>query len=426
MAQIQQQLLAYLPPSVKAFIEGGSRRELLKQIDVTLLVFDDKLIHVESTQSADIAGEGPSPDAKALAAAGRRLLNDQQNGHSVLLLLPPSEFVTTTRAMPGVTRDSLAAAMRLQTDSMLPAFAAPLAMAVNPASADAGTEHVALWLPQQRMVELFDAFEAQGLFIAAVKPRVLGIPEHNGRLRVVDYDHRDTTAVTVSDGIIQRWLQMATVDFEQDVFSRQWQQQVFDDVAIETGELRTVESYLEQLDDSAHQEYSFFPAGALNARSKVEKGRRLMLAAAVAVGLMILSAVPFILQSVEFRRAAAALAANREMSVEARQDQAAVVNFENQWGPISDFPRQNVREAMYSLQNVLSPNQLSSMEITEGLIRIQGSSDDPQAILQRLEQDSLFTEVVFSRATNNARYYIELRLSTVNFEGYMVRYFPDG
>jgi hypothetical protein len=33
--------------------------------------------------------------------------------------------------------------------------------------------------------------------------------------------------------------------------------------------------------------------------------------------------------------------------------------------------------------------------------------------------------VGFARATSNARYYIDLRLSTVNFDSYMLRYFPD-
>jgi hypothetical protein len=102
-----------------------------------------------------------------------------------------------------------------------------------------------------------------------------------------------------------------------------------------------------------------------------------------------------------------------------------VVNFENEWGPLNDFPEQRLREAMFTLQNILSPDALSSMEVTDGLIKIQGSSVEPQSILQRLEQDPLFTEVIFSRATNNLRYYIDLRLSTVNFDGYMVRYFPD-
>jgi len=42
--------------------------------------------------------------------------------------------------------------------------------------------------------------------------------------------------------------------------------------------------------------------------------------------------------------------------------------------------------------------------------------------LQRLEQDPLFTEVSFSRATSNLRYTIDLRLSNVSFEGYRARY----
>ena len=78
-----------------------------------------------------------------------------------------------------------------------------------------------------------------------------------------------------------------------------------------------------------------------------------------------------------------------------------------------------------ALQEVLAGEQLSALELSEGLIRIQGTSSDPQAILQRLEQDPLITEVVFSRATSNTRYYIDLRLATVNFEAYRVRHFPD-
>jgi hypothetical protein len=80
---------------------------------------------------------------------------------------------------------------------------------------------------------------------------------------------------------------------------------------------------------------------------------------------------------------------------------------------------------MFTLQSVLSPDRLSSLEVSEGVVRIQGTSQEPQAILERLEQNPMFTEVAFSRATNNSRYYIDLRISTVNFEAYMVRYLPD-
>jgi hypothetical protein len=139
----------------------------------------------------------------------------------------------------------------------------------------------------------------------------------------------------------------------------------------------------------------------------------------------LLSDIPFIGQSLEFRSLTASLESQRELSIEARQDQAVVVSFENEWGPINDFPVQQVGDAMFTLQSVLSPDRLSSLEVSEGVVRIQGTSQEPQAILERLEQNPMFTEVAFSRATNNSRYYIDLRISTVNFEAYMVRYLPD-
>ena len=53
--------------------------------------------------------------------------------------------------------------------------------------------------------------------------------------------------------------------------------------------------------------------------------------------------------------------------------------------------------------------------------------NDSETINQLLleSEGPLFTEVAFSRATSNGRYYIDLRLSPVNFEAYMIRYFPD-
>lgn len=140
---------------------------------------------------------------------------------------------------------------------------------------------------------------------------------------------------------------------------------------------------------------------------------------------MLLSAIPFLAQTLQLRSAQAELADSRALAADARADQQAVVAFENEWGAIDDFPDQDIRQAMFTLQEALVPDQLTALEVSEGLISIEGTSNDPQAILQRLEQDPLFTEVVFARATNNTRYYIDLRLSPVNFEGYMRRYFPD-
>ena len=124
------------------------------------------------------------------------------------------------------------------------------------------------------------------------------------------------------------------------------------------------------LAESVNMEYSYVPAGALNVREKLEKGRKVIFAACFAALLLFLFSLPFVKQSFEFRTAAAALEANRSLSLNAREDQRAVVNFDNQWGPLNDFPSQSINEALFTLQNVISPERLSSIEISEGLIKI--------------------------------------------------------
>ncbi len=121
----------------------------------------------------------------------------------------------------------------------------------------------------------------------------------------------------------------------------------------------------------------------------------------------------------------AALAAQQTLSAQPRADQAIVRDFETRWGVLNEFPRQDVAQTLLQLQGVLSPSVLSSLELVEGELQIEGESPDPQSLLQQLERNALFTGVDFARATSNNRYYIEMRLSTVDFDEYRARYFPN-
>lgn len=419
--QIPTRLLNSLPSRLRQVLVGDARQELLHGLDSALLLFDHQLCLLGSDQQVTVA----STDAEALAAAARQLVVDTNNASHLALLLPAREFVATSQTMPGINADSLASALALQVDSLLPACEEPLALAVNPASAALGETHIALWMRQARLDALFNAFTDQGLFLAAVGPRPLAVLTGTVETRVVDESASGVTAVAVQQGVITQWLQADAVDLEEDAFAEQWQQELKSHPTAQRLEMRSSEDYLAAITLRANAPYHFFPAAALQARRKVQQGQRLLVAAAAAVVVILLSAVPFVLQSLQLRSARAELAETRELATDARADQAAVVAFENEWGAVDDFPHQDIRQVMFTLQDALAPDQLTGLEISEGLISIEGTSDDPQAILQRLEQDPLFTEVVFARATNNTRYYIDLRLSPVNFEGYMRRYFPD-
>jgi len=384
----REQVSAYLPAQLKLLLQGASARDLVNKANASFLLYDNKLAHLESGKAVDLA----CIDADSIAAAGEQLLGnlsaEQRKELAVMLLLPAKYFAVTTTRMPGIAKDNLAAALRIQSDTILPSFEKPISLAINPDSADQSDEHLALWIAESTLSDLFNAFAAEGIFLAAIKPRLLNAASANGAERpieIMDIDSSSETLAVVEGGIVKQWLHIHKQDLEQEIFRKQWQESIECDADYEKVELRDVLDY--------------FP--------------------------LFISTIPFIIQSLEFRSLSATLEEQRQIAIDARQDQAAVVSFENEWGLINDFPRQNIREAMFTLQNILRPDSLSSLELSDGLIKIQGVSSEPQAILQRLEQDPMFTEVIFSRATNNSRYYIDLRLSTVNFEAYMVRYFPD-
>jgi len=411
---------------IRAAFDGGSKRELLKQIDVTLLVFNDRVVNLESGQQVSLDKEDGLAEEN-LARACAQTLTNESGESSILLLLPPVEFAATTVTMPGLNKEALMSALQLQADSLLPSFNEKLVLAVYPSDSETGQADIALWITESRLENLFQAFASNQMFLTSVMPRPLALANELGNLNLVESDNGTMTAVVMDNGALTKWLQIDKSDLDQEIFSKQWQQ------SIGPAEGRTELSSENARDfyqqsatiGSASREYYFFPGSALHAKRQVEKGKRLILGVVAMAIVVFISTLPFLAQSFEKRRLESNLDSQRVLSQSAREDRTVVQDFEREWGLINDFPQQDVRQAMFTLQNVLSPDQLTSLELSQGLIQIEGESEDPQAILQRLEQHPLFTEVIFSRATNNSRYYIDLRLSTVNFEGYMVRYFPD-
>ena len=424
----RQKLLGTLPAPLRILLQGASGHDLIKNVDDTLLVHNNKLVHLQSGRSADLSESDKESFPAILAKAARSLLQadtKRDREAPLLLLLPANEFVATTIHLPGIAKDNLTAALQIQSGTVIPGFEESLVLSVNPESAERGEDHIALWMTENRLSNFFSAFEDEGIFLAAVKPRLLQVSPESGSVSVIDDDSDCLTLASVENGVLLQWLMLNKMDLEQDEFQQQWNEIIAAEGKSSIAELNTENDYLERSENISNRNYFFFPQGALRATHKEEKGRRLVAAAATCVVLLFIAAIPFLLQTLEFRSLASTLDAQRRMATEARQDQSIVVNFENEWGSLNDFPEQRIRTAMFTLQNILSPEGLTSLELSEGLVKIQGTSADPQAILQKLEMDPMFTEVVFSRATNNSRYYIDLRLSTVNFEGYMVRYFPD-
>ena len=406
----------------------GVHARLRRQVNTVLMVHDDRL-HDLGNGAWRSLREWSS--AEQIAAAARELLPSGPVARSVLLLLPASRFIATTVNLPGVARENLHAALQLQASVLLPAYEGRLALAINPAARDVDRPDIALWADDTWLAALFDAFARQGLLLAAVLPRPLAAldsPLTQDTLVVEDVDRDSVTQLVFRKGMLHSWLQMQRADLDDPELRTQWQEACALAQGSGAGLLRLqsasdwTQRGMPQHWDSL---YCFIPEGAQAVYRLQRKARGLRQAAMAAAVAALLLISPFLWQSLQIARLEATLAEQQTFSVEARADQAVVRDFDQRWGALNDFPRQDVAQVLLQLQSVLTPSVLTSLELVEGELQIEGESEDPQSLLQRLEQDAMFTGVDFARATSNNRYYIEMRLSTVDFAEYHERYFPD-
>jgi len=425
-----QTLRDKLPASVSGLLQGNSAARLLKQVDAVLMVFDDKLYDLNNGAWRSLLVDDAKGFEAVVAEAAHELLADRDEKPSVLLLLPPKAFIATHVNMPGVTKESLRSALALQSSVLLPSYDSPLVFTVNARTDSDGGHDVVIWSDEAKIDLLYSEFAAQGLFLVGAMPRTIAGAALHGTstaVLITDEDADTVTTVVYEDSVVREYLQVTRTDLDEPEFARQWQETNADlesNTATRVNFL-SAQDYCDGAIDALTSEYCFIPKGTQDALRQENKGKRLIYGAVAAVIVVLLASSPFLLQTIQIMRLDSQLTALKDEAVQAREDQAIVREFEISWGVLNEFPRQHIPEVLLQLQTVLSPNVLTSMEIDEGSVEIEGESADPQSLLQLLEQNAMFTGVDFARATNNNRYYIELRLSTVDYDAYRQWYFPD-
>jgi len=420
-----------MPPSVKSMLQANARSRLLTRVDTVLMVYDSRIIDLANNTWRSLIMEDGTSRVESIANAAKELLTQHNTRPTVLLLLPSSEFIATQVNMPGVARENLRSALALQSAVLLPSYAQALTFTVNPKAKSDDSPDIVLWADEQKLDGFFEAFAIQELFLTAVMPRVLAATNSADVSEVVlvnDEDATHHTRLVYRDGVITHYLLLSKQDLAEEEFQRQWHEQ---SLVLESGvgrvqNMQSAQDYADlPLQVRADLEYCFLPKGAKEARRQAEKGKRLIYLAAAAVLVLLVGSSPFLWQSFQMMRLESNLQALQENSQQARDDQANVREFELSWGVLNEFPRQNISQTLLELQSVLTPSVLTSIEIDEGSVEIEGESQDPQSLLQQLEENPLFTGVDFARATNNNRYFIELSLSTVDYDAYRQWYFPD-
>ena len=417
----------------RSLTAADPERECLQQISDVLLLCDGELCHLSSGSCRAVQDED---DPASLAAAAHSLLDrgDQARGRrkqaAVLLLLPVREFMATRTFLPGVAPQAVPAALQLQVDSLLPGHTGELALAVHPGRNPDEDADTALWMPAERLDELHRAFAGQGIQLAAVTPRILALVQQERLQWVEDSDTRQHHCLLWQNGAIRQLLQVDRRDLEEEAFQEQWQAAVHDlrsrgQAATASSPPRSAATFIEAIRQPLHPEYCFVPQAARQRRQRL-RGQRLRLVAAalvLAAGLAVM--LPYLWQGVQILRLEARLDTVHEQATDARENQARVREFENRWALFRDYPEQEILPMMLDLQNRLQGDRLIALTLEDGRLSIEGESNNPQALLQRLEEHERFAGVDFSRATSNNRYYIDMRLAGIDFASYYDWYFPD-
>ena len=69
-SQLREKLTAYLPQQVRTLMKGASGSDLVKKIETSFLLFDNKIVRLETRDAVEIEGT----DALSIAAACAKLL----------------------------------------------------------------------------------------------------------------------------------------------------------------------------------------------------------------------------------------------------------------------------------------------------------------------------------------------------------------
>jgi hypothetical protein len=388
--------------------------------------------------------------AESIAHAARQLAG--QGSVRIALRLPGAEFLAMQVQMPGVADERLLPAIELQRGELLPAVEQSLllqAIRLDPLSG----ETLILWLSGERAESLFHEFELRGLFLALIEPRPLACrPEivlgRNGLADVdpsawsgwiCDESNGSRICTRWQDGRVVDWISTLQADLELPPLAEQWRQAIGEwpvvmlDQPTHGGEAEgEVAGLQQQITLGEPGEIYFVPATAVQRiRERIgQRSRRRRIA--VAAGLATLSMLLWAALSARSLYYEDRLERLKSAAHEASALRAEVVNLEERYAPIRDFPRIDVSDTLTRLNQMIPRESwIERFRIDNGMVEVEGYSPDPSGLVSALAGDERFIDVAFNRATRGGtgadrgdRFGIRFQLAGIDVAGYLEEHFP--
>jgi hypothetical protein len=405
--------------------------------DICLIVYNTTLLHTKYRNLVKQDDALSQLTATELAQAAQRILSPmsakKRQRKRIALALPNSEFVATSLQLPAVATQNLHNVVRLQLPTLLPgATESQLLLAVQ-APPD-GETTCALWIPVQRVEELWQAFNQVGLSLICVVPRsVVVLPRKFIPWQIHDEDDNSITYLEWSGNVIQRWLHLPKKECDISEFQAQWQElQSTLPADIQQVQKLAVSDWEDlPLPSPATYDYAFVPPSTKARWAQAIKRKR-----RVEWILLMMFLVGGIIWGIYYamdyqQKQKQYLVDLQRRNLNVSQLQAEVAEIEAQIGPVKHFPRQEVVSVLLKLNQLIPKDSwIISFHIEAGVIKLEGYSPKPTQLVEILSEVPELTDVeggdlIIERKREEYKFTIQLKLKHFDLKPYWLEYFPD-
>ncbi|MFK5894187.1 MAG: PilN domain-containing protein [Pseudomonadota bacterium] len=434
---IKSRLASWNPlPYIQSFFQTEIREEILQGIDSRLLYLNSDLINLETTDSV----ENVSLEPVALALAAKKLLlsdSKTKKQNSIALFLPLTEFIYTQYDMPAVDASNIRAALNYQREELLPATTDDLQLTVIHRKQQ---DNFALWFSQQKAQELFLAFAQEGLTLSAILPR-LTLLSNKGQSTKSEQNYlREKSDNYLAQFVFYDFAlvqlgHITDTDIKIEAFKQEWETN-FSPLDSNIYCLQNKQDWFEfladkrNIDNYRHTQYAYFPADIkkrFKSRGRLRNSRVIGLIAFI---LLFSLAVPFIINEVRYWQEETKYQHYWAEAKDIRMMREKVLNSEDEWALYLNYPKVNALDIIYRLNKIIPDNSwISSFQIKNGYVEIDGYSPNPTAILEVISAQNDFNEVAFNqniraeRGKNKERFGITFHIRDLNIEQYEKEYF---
>jgi len=298
----------------------------------------------------------------------------------------------------------------------------------------------ALWFSQHKAQELFLAFEKAGLTLSAILPRLTLLSNKGHSLKPEMDIFREKAdnylaQFSFSDFSLVQLGHITDADSKIEVFKKEWET-TFGSIDSSINCLQNKQDWLEFISDKhnsdnyRHTQYAYFPTDIkkrFKSRGRLRNSRVIGLLAFVIVFAL---AVPFLINEVRYWQEERKYQHYLEEAKNVRMMREKILKNEDEWALFLNYPQTNALDIIFRLNKIIPANSwISSFQIKNGYVEIDGYSPNPAAILEVISAQSDFNEVAFNqniraeRGKDKERFGITFHIRDLNIEEYEKEYF---